>query len=132
MMEQKLLPIEQVEYTHDDFKFSASEQIIELHHAKKTHFDDALQFWVHSLRSQDWRDLDYLLRYAHNSTFRPMTNSEFSRFILGYTKSLSSPLRLTPKGGFIWAMQMYDAWNDVAVVAEFSEEYVSFYWSTTA
>ncbi len=132
MMEQELLPIQQVEYTHDDFKFPGSEQMIDLHRAKKIDFDNTLQFWVHSLRSQDWNGSNQFLRYAQSGAFIPMTEAEFSNFIVEYARSLSSPLRLAPKGEFIWAMQMYNAWNDVAVVAEFGEEYVSFYWSTTA
>ena len=72
------------------------------------------------------------MNYAKTGKCIHTTAADFNRLIKEYSTSLRMPLSLVPRGGFISAMQMYDDWNDIALLAEFSEEYFSFYWSTTA
>ena len=125
--------LERVEYTQYDFKHPESEGSIVIHCGARTAFQGALQFWMHSVRSLGDQDLGpyFLTRLAKSGKFAGLAATDFYGLAKRYSHDLVSPLILSPKGEFISAMQIYDDWDDIAILAEFQEEYISFYWSTT-
>ncbi|MGI4790548.1 MAG: hypothetical protein ACRYFS_17055 [Janthinobacterium lividum] len=134
LITQKSPAMNQVEYTQFDFVHPDSEESIVIHRGTKTDFESALQFWIHSIYSVQEQDLglEHLLIYAQAGKFVSLPAAEFCLLVEQHAYYLRSPLDLPSKGAFISAMQMYDEWDDIALLAEFSEEYLSFYWSTTA
>lgn len=133
LMEQDALPMERVEFLPEDFDSSSSEENIVVDRGLKMEFESALQFWVQSLRTQDLaKRQDYILKYARTGKCTQMIAADFDHLIKEYSYSLKTPISLAPKSKFISAMQMYDDWNDIALLAEFEQEYIAFYWATTA
>ena len=132
LMEQDAPAVERVEFFPENFDSSSSEETIVVDRGLRTAFDDALQFWVQSLRTQDWNGQDYFLNYAQTGSFIPIDDAEFYRLVKEYSHSLNALFNLAPKGAFISAMQMHNDWNDIALLAEFEQEYIAFYWATTA
>jgi hypothetical protein len=118
-----------------DFQSPSSEESLAIHRGRRADFDNALHFWVGSLRSRGWEGREsYLLPYLQSGKCRPITEAEFNSLVSNYSAALkvSLPLPLHPGGGFVAAAQMYDSWDDVAALAEFEDEFVAFYWDTTA
>lgn len=124
--------VEVTEFDQQDFDPPESEQTIEIHCGKKADFEDALHFWLKSLQSQDWNSGDYSVNYAKSSLCLPLAEERFMELIADYSRSSKKPLDLAARGKFQSGMQMHDEWNDVALLAEFEEEYIAFYWATTA
>jgi hypothetical protein len=58
----------------------------------------------------------------------------FAKLLGEYSESLLHPIPpwLKELNGFQSGLRMYAEWDDVAAVAEISDSYVSFHWSTTA
>ena len=124
--------VEIAEFGQEDFNIPEAEETIEIHRGRKADFEDALQFWIRSLQSRDWNGGDYFVNYAKDSKCLPLSDDGFKRLIAYYSHSLAKPLSLAPRGKFQSGMQMCDEWNDAAIIAEFEDEYVAFYWVTTA
>jgi hypothetical protein len=125
--------IQVLEYGHTDFASPSSEQMILIHRGSKTDFSDALGFWMASLFSQDWLGREqYALPYAREGLCREISEEDFDALIEAYAGSLRTPLELPLARGFQDGLKMLDDWNDVAVLAEFEDGFVAFYWSTTA
>lgn len=128
-------PMEVAEFGHQDFESPVSEQCIWVFRGLKREFPDMLLFWVKTLQAQGWEDRQaYFAPYAMAGLCEPVTAADFVKHVAEYTRSLLSPLPsfLTELGGFRSGLRMYAEWNDMALVAELSEAFVAFYWSTTA
>jgi hypothetical protein len=118
-----------------DFKVPDSEESIEIHRGATFKFEDVLHFWVKSVQSQDWSyKAEYFLPYAQGGKYLMLSEGEFNNLVSQYALDLKQPpsLPLHSESRFIGALQMYDDWNDVAAVAAYENEYIGFYWSTTA
>jgi hypothetical protein len=128
-------PLEVVRFGAEDFASPCSEQSFEAHRGEKRHFPGALEFWIGSLRAQDWRGREeYFIPYAQGGLCESLTAEEFFRLLGDCAGELCPrlPSFLLPRPGLRSALRMYADWNDVGALAEFPEEYVAFYWSTTA
>ena len=124
--------LERVEFGHSDFAPPDSEQTIEVHRGRREDFDSLLHFWVQSLQSQDWNPGSNYDNYVKTSDYRPLSEESFVRVVLEHSRSLTKPLPALPLGEFIAGLQMHSQWNEVSVVAEYEQEFVAFYWATTA
>lgn len=128
-------PMEVVEFDQYAFESPASEQTIWACRGAKADFPTCALFWLKSLQAQDWEGRsDYFLSYAAKAVCLPLTEADFFRLVADYSGNLREPLPkfLTPRPGFVAAGKMYDDWNDVGAVAEFADEFVAYYWCTTA
>jgi hypothetical protein len=115
-----------------DFDYSRFEQEIEIHQGYPCEFEDLLHFWVKSLMSQDWSDGLYL-PYAESGKCQVISEDDFNNLtnhVLSLRHPPSFPLHSTSQ--FISALQMYDDWNNQAVIAAYEDRYISFYWTTSA
>jgi hypothetical protein len=128
-------PLEIVEFGHQDFTASCSEQCIKAFRGNKLDFASALHFWVDTLQAQGWehREADFL-PYAEAGLCEPLSKAEFSVLVAEYSGSLRDrlPSFLRKLDGYRSGPRMYAAWNDVGAVAELDKAFVAFYWSTTA
>ncbi|HWB10460.1 MAG TPA: hypothetical protein VG826_14605 [Pirellulales bacterium] len=128
-------PLEVVEFGHRDFESPCSEQCIWAFRGPKPDFSTGLLFWVKTLQAQDWEGRQsYFAPYAEAGLCKPVAAAEFAGMVGEYSRSLRQPLPsfLTDLDEFRTGLRMYAQWNDVAAVAELSEAFVAFYWSTTA
>jgi hypothetical protein len=127
--------IDAVEFGPDAFRCPCGEEQIRIHRGKRANFKSIVQFWVASLSSQDWKEREaYFLPYLQSGKCRPISENEFNDLVTTYSGELQQRLALPLHSavGFINAVQMYDEWNDMAAVAEYEDEFVAFYWDTTA
>jgi hypothetical protein len=126
--------IDIIKFDSSDFRCSSSEQEIEIHQGYPSDFEDLLHFWVKSLMSQDWsHGFRHFSPYAESGKCQIISEDNFNeltKYVLGLNQPLSLPLHFTSK--FISALQMYDDWNDQAVIAAYEDRYISFYWTTSA
>jgi len=135
LAERSSPPLEVVHFDELAFTSPDSEESIWSIRGTKAHFSNAMMFWVKSLQAQDWVSrADYFHPYVEQSKCTPLTEEQFFSLISGYSGRLGPPLPafLRRRNGFVAALQMYGDWNDVAALAEFLDEYVAFFWSTTA
>jgi hypothetical protein len=117
------------------FEHPESEESMVIHRGRSVDFHSILHFWVKSLQSLDWQGQEaYLLPYLQGGRCQSMTEAEFNECVARFAAGLKSPssLPLHSPNGFVRAMQMYDEWYDVGAVAEYADEYLAFYWETTA
>lgn len=128
-------PIEAIEFNQHAFDSPSSEQTIWAVRGSKNDFPNAKIFWVKSLRVQDWYSaVGYFEPYVEQALCSPISESEFFRLVADFSGSLTRPLPgfMMPRDGFVAAMKMYGEWNDVGLIAEFVDDFVAFYWCTTA
>jgi len=125
--------LEVVEFGNLDFTIPGSEQTIWAFRGSKRDFASGLLFWVKTLQAQDIRE-GYFISYATAGLCQPISKAEFARLVEEYSGSLRSPLPpfLCYLDGFRSGLRMYAEWNDIGAVAELTEDFVAFYWSTTA
>jgi hypothetical protein len=127
--------IQSMGFDHSSFVSSASEQSILVHRASKKDFSNLCAFWLSSLFSQDWKDREgFFLPYARQSLCLELGLQRFNELIVEYSAMLIMPneLPLMKSTEFQGALTMFDAWNDVAFVAQSKVGFVAFYWNTTA
>ncbi len=122
-------------FTQDDFKSTDAEEEIQIHRGDAAQFENGLHFWVKSIQNQDWHNRsEYLFPYLQEGKCLMISEAYFNQLAWKFTLNLkSSPsLPLHSECNFIGALCMYDDWNDVAIVAGYDNEYIAFYWSTSA
>jgi hypothetical protein len=128
-------PLEVVEFGNLDFQPPCSEQYIWAFRGAKRDFKDGLLFWIKSLQAQGWEGREsYFAPYAGSALCEPIGEEDFARLVAEYSGSLRVPLPefLQDFAGYRSGLRMYREWNDVAAVAELSDSFVAFYWSTSA
>jgi hypothetical protein len=128
-------PLEVAEFGHQDFESPCSEQCIWAFRGHKRDFAGGLLFWVKTLQTQNWEGREsYFAGYAEGGLCERITAAEFARLVAEYSGSLRRqlPRFLFELDGFRSGLRMHGDWNDVAAVAELTETFVAFYWSTTA
>jgi hypothetical protein len=76
----------------------------------------------------------YLVRGFERDLCRPIARKQFDELVAQHLHGLHKPtsLPLRSRDGFVGAMQMVDGWNDVSVVAAWSDEMIAFFWQTSA
>lgn len=128
-------PLETVEFGNQDFTSPVSEQYIWAFRGAKADFESGLLFWVKTLQAQGWAGREaYFEPYAAAGLCKPLTRTGFAGLVTEYTRSLRAPVPpfLFTLDGFKSGRQMYADWNDVGAVAELADDFVAFYWNTTA
>lgn len=128
-------PVEGVEFGHQDFTSSCSEQCIEAFRGTRQDFPTGLHFWVKTLQALGWEGRQaHFLPYAESGLCERLSEAEFAELVAEYSGSLVKPLPpfLLNLNGFRSGLRMYASWNDVGAVAELDESFVAFFWSTTA
>jgi hypothetical protein len=91
-------PLEMVEFGHQDFTSSCSEQCIEVFRGSKQGFPTGgLLFWVKTLQAQGWEGREaYFLPYGETGLCEPLSKAKFSDLVAEYSHSLLD--RLPPFG----------------------------------
>jgi hypothetical protein len=124
-------PFEVDQFEQSDFESPSSEQTLVTVCGTKHAYPSATLFWVKSLQACRTGNI---LPHAKRSLCSPLEESDFFALLAEYTATLlqSLPPYLKPRPGFVTARKMYEEWNDVAAIAEFTDEFVAFFWYTTA
>ncbi len=128
-------PLEVVEFGNSDFTSLGSEQHIRAVRGARADFTDGLQFWIKAMEATDWYNVEpYFTSRAEAALCEPIGADEFARVVKEYSCSLVPPLPefVRVLGGWRRGLRMYGEWNDVAVIAELSDSFILFTWSTSA
>ena len=128
------------------FSVPDSEQTIRITRAPKRPGDNGLQFWVsaenadsppaaHDRRTRDRRAAQ-AANYFRSANFRDINEAEFSSIVRRQCADLLAKpvLPLHEPQRFIGAIAMYAMEADfiVSLVAEYADEFIHFYWESTA
>lgn len=124
---------------HPQYAFSSpsSEQGIRITRSPKEPGDSGLKFWINAESLGNWRDGEtYFQRYLAASQFRPIDEGEFNKIVATQTHDLVVPITLPlhSSAGYVGGLAMYTLETDliVSLVAEYEDEFIHFYWDTTA
>jgi hypothetical protein len=95
-------------------------------------FSGAAHFWVNAVRHlEKWDDL-----YDKSEDPRechPLTESEFGEFLSKYLQWRKGVLTLIPQGAFVGAWRMFGfEWDEAGALAEYRDEFIAVFWSTSA
>ena len=125
-------PVEVISFDQDAFPQPASEESIVICRGVKTNFDNAIHFWVVAMQCEDWEGREeYFLPYLNRAVCQDIDEQEF-RLMLNRLQGLKYPIVIKVEGKYFWGQKMADEWDDLAALAEFEHEYLSFHWETTA
>lgn len=125
-------------YPQHAFHVPDSQQFIKITRAPRLSGDNGLRFWLSSECAEDWSGREsYFAGYIRDSEFENLSEAEFDHAVAAASEDLLPPLKLTlPLGRsqFIGALRMYDRNHDfiISIFAEYEEEFVHFFWETTA
>jgi hypothetical protein len=127
------LPWTLKERSPEDFESASSEESLVV-----AIFSDARDvskpFWIQFVKGSAWNGDKQLLRFVlEQALCEPMTEQEFRMA----SEITHGPVRwpiaiILPTTGFLWAMRMYDEWDEQAYLARFEDALVAVYWSTSA
>jgi hypothetical protein len=124
-------------YPQYAFSCPAGEQTIRITRAPKANNDNGINFWLCAEWLDDWRGREsYFVGYLSDSAFEPLSEQSFNDLVAeqcaGLIIKLDLPLRI--KGNFVGAVLLYSMKTDliVSLVAEYEDEFIHFYWESTA
>ncbi len=124
--------IEKLEYFPDDFHSSSTEELVVLYRGEKSAFEDILGFWVETQKRMNLNGKEeFLFSCLESAECQPLSEQNFTNF-LSFSQSLNKPFIINPNGKYVRGLQMSSDWDDVAIVGEFEQEYISYNWETTA
>jgi hypothetical protein len=120
-------------YFQDDFKESESEQSIIFCYADKNEAEDIQHFYLNAL-SKSGISKDYIIPFLEQANFqmKSIGKEKFESLILEQTINLKEDFSLSMKGDFISATILVENWDYISIIAEASQEYIAFFWETTA
>ncbi|WP_339526830.1 hypothetical protein [Pseudomonas sp. EA_35y_Pfl2_R111] len=126
-----------VTYPQYSFTVPDGEETIRISRAPKTSNDDGMKFWLASEWLAGWHGKEELFSsYITDSAFEKITEDEMNFEIFTQCSGLISPPPLPVIGGqeFIGALMMYSLKTEfiISIFAEYTNEYLHFYWDTTA
>lgn len=126
-----------VTYRQDAFRTPDGEECIRVTRAPNPKNDNGLRFWLYAELQNDWcRRLEYFAGYVSDSQFESISEAEFNQLVADQANELVAPLKLPlhEPTGFIGALMMYSMKTEfiVSLVAEYEDEFIHFYWDTTA
>jgi hypothetical protein len=129
LMKLDPLPIEVVVFEEPD-----CEVMIRACRGSKRDVDNAVRFWVEAFRSDRTGGDPRFIPPASMALCEPIDRTEFVRLLSDYggwpTRAL--PRFVTDLDGFQSGLRMCADWNDVAAMAELTDAFVAFFWSTSA
>ncbi|WP_339508322.1 hypothetical protein [Pseudomonas sp. RL_35y_Pfl2_P42] len=126
-----------VTYPAIAFRCSASQEIIRITRAPKRQGENGLNFWLHA-EWMDWRPggENYFPGYVSDAQFEEISEAVFNQMVADHAFELIAPLKqpLHESTGFVGALLMYSMKTEfiVSLFAEYEDEYIHFYWDTTA
>jgi hypothetical protein len=131
----KLSVMDIVRFDQDCFHTPAAEESIIACCGSKNHFKTAVSFWLHALFAEDWTIREeYFASYVRSGLCDPINSDTFYGKIGEYSNSLRRelPAFLLGREDLLWALKMYDDWDDVAVLGERRHDFIAFHWETSA
>ena len=121
--------LEEVLFDSGDFVDPGAEQTIRIYKGSKQDFQNAISFWIKTSQS--------MKTSAKSPLCQPISKDEFTKAvselmlgIVGIKKSV--PTFLFDLGKFRSAMKMSDDWDERSFIVETADDYIGFYWATTA
>jgi hypothetical protein len=127
-----------VVYPQVAFRDMDSEQYLRITRAPRQPGDNGVKFWV-SAEMADTTNAPratYLAPYLLKAQLRSTSEGEFNRLIAEHCSHLlvSPLLPLHGPQGFVGALVMYNLDTEliVSTIAEYEDEFIHFYWDTTA
>ncbi len=126
-----------VTYPQYAFITPDAEEFIRITRAPKASGDNGLRFWLEAEFLDDWRGREsYLLEYLTGARFDPVDACAFDELVVAQCSGLVVPPALPLAGGkaFVGALLMHSLRTEliVSAMAEYADEYVHFYWESTA
>jgi len=126
-----------VVYPQYAFRVPDSEETIRIARAPKLDGDNGLRFWLSAEWLQGWDGREQLMSsYTASAEFEVVSEAEFNAVVAAHSgELLASPaLPLHPQLGFVGALILHSMKTDfvVSIFAEYEDEFIHFYWDTTA
>lgn len=122
-----------VTYRQDAFNSPSSEENIYISRAPKEIGDNGIRFWLAAEMSKSEKLYG---PYLQEAEFRPISEEKFNALVAEQCLDLivKPQLPLNKSGQFVGALLMYSMETDfiVDLFAEYEDEYIHFYWHTTA
>jgi hypothetical protein len=124
-------------YPQGAFRVPDSEEHIRVTRSPKQSDDCGIRFWVRAESAEDRNDrASILARYLRGAEFEAISEVEFNHLVTETSSELLVPLSspLHQPVGFIGALRMFSLKTDftVSLLAEYEDEFVHFFWQTTA
>ncbi|GKW26746.1 hypothetical protein PEC311524_43400 [Pectobacterium carotovorum subsp. carotovorum] len=119
-------------YTAEDFTSVESEQRIGISRAPKTATDNGLLFWIYAELAEGLCNPEH---YLLNAYFKRIDEATFNTQVKNYCGDLRHPPALPLSNQlFLGALLMYEPDTDmlVSIFAEYEQEYLHFFWESTA
>ena len=126
-------------HVYPQYAFSPpdGEQTIRITRAPKALGDNGIDFWLCAEWLQDWRGREnFFAGYLSESAFESISEKTFNDLVAEQCAGLmikrELPLKVT--GRFVGAVLLYSMKTEfiVSLVAEYEDEFIHFYWDTTA
>jgi len=119
------------------FREPSAEEKIRITRAPKQLGDNGLRFWLSAEWAEGWRERkEYFPSYVRSAAFEPITEDKFNLLVAEQSSELlvQPSLPLHSKQGFVSALLLYSLDTDfvVSLFAEYEDEFIHFYWDTTA
>jgi hypothetical protein len=120
-------------YSQDDFKESESEQSIVFCYADKNEAENISDFYLNAL-SKSGISKEYIIPFLEQTSMqlRAIDKEKFESLILEQTGNLKEEFSLSIKGDFVSGIILVENWDYISIVAETTQEYIAFFWETTA
>lgn len=124
-------------YPQSAFQTRSSEECIRVTRVCKRQGENGLNFWLFA-EWIDWRPggESYFAGYVSGAKFEKISEAVFNQMVADRTIDLIAPLKqpLHESTGFVGALLMYSMKTEfiVSLFAEYEDEYVHFFWETTA
>jgi len=123
-------------YRQYAFNTPSSEETIRISRSPRLGRDSGVMFWLAAILQDDWSDrMEYFQPYLTNARYLPITETKFNSLVAEYCGELiTKPTHPLNTGDFKGALLMYDVEDDLMVdlYAEYDNEYIHFYWESTA
>ncbi|WP_258536125.1 MULTISPECIES: hypothetical protein, partial [unclassified Pseudomonas] len=124
-------------YPQSAFRTRSSEERIRVTRVRKRQGENGLNFWLFA-EWIDWRPggENYFAGYVSDAKFEEVSEAVFNQMVAEQAIDLIAPLKqpLHESTGFVGALLMYSMKTEfiVSLFAEYEDEYIHFYWDTTA
>ena len=123
-------------YNQFAFKDPDFEEAIIISRAPKLERDNGLHFWLAAVLQDDWSDRKeyYYKSYILEAEFKDISEEKFITIVHSCcTELITKPMLPLSTGKFISAMSMHSIETELLVdlYAEYENEYLHFYWTST-
>lgn len=123
-------------YNQFAFRVPDSEESIQISRSPKLAKDNGLLFWLAAELQDNWSGREqYFQPYINDADFKEISESEFNSMVYSQCNDLiSKPSLPLNTGKFVGALAMYTMEKDLIVdlFAEYDNEFIHFFWESTA